>query len=235
MRSIDVQSSFQHLHLQDCRGLERRGWRKRKTDRQVSELRVVGYGENYESPEPGARSVSHLSSHWESLKILWAVTMANQVIRYCAKHVIHISSLNPLGMWALLLLSHFKIKKLRYRDAQDHVTSKGQGQEWTKQPGFRVYSLSNYTLPPAGLSLTWGAGVLLLESAPGAQEADASKAPSPSSTQVTCVFFVLRRCKVFFIFVLLFFRMNFCKFWNQKGFLGNLWLFQFRNTEQLSF
>ena len=65
-----MSSSFQHLHLEDCRGLDGWAWSRRRADRQVSELRVVGCGEDYGSPESGTGSVSHLSSHWESLKSL---------------------------------------------------------------------------------------------------------------------------------------------------------------------
>ena len=53
MRSSDIQSRFQHLHLQDRRGLESWGWSKRKADSQASELRVKGCGGDWDSPEPG--------------------------------------------------------------------------------------------------------------------------------------------------------------------------------------
>lgn len=52
MRSSDIRSRFQHLHLQDHRGLESWEWSNRKADSQASELRVKGCGEDWDSPAP---------------------------------------------------------------------------------------------------------------------------------------------------------------------------------------
>lgn len=200
-----MSSSFQHLHLEDCRGLDGWAWSKRRADHQVSELRVVGCGEDYGSPEPGTGSVSHLSSHWESLKSLGCDSGQPGNLVWC-KHITHINSFiahNSLERWVLLWVPYFT----EARDTQDHIASKGQSPEGLKQPGFMLLA----TLCSCQLFLTYNgwAETLLLDSGHACSGCYSEQDSRSSRKGQMCIFFMVTQRWNIFVFVFLFFRIDF--------------------------